>query len=146
MILTCYLIAILKNTFRVRIWFWHVPISCHTEEAPLSCFVLRSKDENIGNHGYISTSILRIYQKYIGKPHNNISRSIIDILKLFYWKFWYMYNMIYHISIKIWICKCTFIIKLHLILWYLIIICLILKYILILKYDPFNSIVLNNIK
>ena len=42
--------------------------------------------------------------------------------------------------------KCTFIIKLHLILWYLIIICLILKYILVLKYDPFNSIVLNNIK
>ena len=37
-----------------------------------------TKDENISNHGYIGTSIL-------------------DILKLFYWKIWYMYNMIYHI-------------------------------------------------
>ena len=40
-------------------------------------------------------------------------------------------------------------ISVHLLLnyiWYLITICLILKYILILKYDPFNSIVLNNIK
>ena len=25
----------------------------------------RSKDENIGNHGYIGTSILRIYRRYI---------------------------------------------------------------------------------
>ena len=24
------------------------------------------KDENIGNHGYINTSILRIYRRYIG--------------------------------------------------------------------------------
>ena len=24
------------------------------------------KDENIGNHGYIDTSILQIYQRYIG--------------------------------------------------------------------------------
>ena len=24
------------------------------------------KDENIGNHGYIGTSILRIYRRYIG--------------------------------------------------------------------------------
>ena len=61
-----------------------------------------SKDENIGNHGYIGISILRIYRQIFWKKisvslkllkthenikkksHNNIIRSIIDILKLFY--------------------------------------------------------------
>ena len=32
-----------------------------------------------------------------GKLHNNIIRSKIDILKLFYWKNWYTYDIIYDI-------------------------------------------------
>ena len=30
------------------------------------CVLVVGKDENIGNHGYIGTSILRIYRRYIG--------------------------------------------------------------------------------
>ena len=48
-------------------------------------------------------------------------RSIIDILKFFCWRSWYMYNMIYDIKFnyivsvdkKYEFCKCTLIIKLH---------------------------------
>ena len=35
------------------------------------------------------------------KPYNNIIRSIIDILKLFYWKIWYIYIYIYDIICNI---------------------------------------------
>ena len=62
--------------------------------------MISNKDENISNHGYIGTLILRIYRqmeknidkpkidqnswKYKKKPHINIIRSIINILKLLY--------------------------------------------------------------
>ena len=77
---------------------------------PFTKFKLQGNDENIGNHGYIGNLILRIYWIYwrnidgyfgkkilIGKKlikthknvkkkklHNNIIRSIIDNLNLFY--------------------------------------------------------------
>ena len=54
----------------------------------LLIYVLITNDENIGNHGYIGTSILRIYRRYIGeyfgkkywclkllKTHENVKKT-----------------------------------------------------------------------
>ena len=40
------------------------------------------------------------------KPDNNIIRSIIDILKLFYWKVWYTYDIISNI-------RCNYIMSIY---------------------------------
>ena len=45
---------------------------------------LMTKDENIGNHGYIGTSILRIYRRYIGgcfEKKISINLKLIKIYK-----------------------------------------------------------------
>ena len=45
------------------------------------------------------------------KPHNNVIRSIIDILKLFCWTIWYMYDIICDIWCNYSSCIITFIIN-----------------------------------
>ena len=55
------------------------------------------------------------------KTLRNEIRNIIDVLKLFCWRNWYMYDMIYDIKFnyimsvdkKCEFCKCTFITKLN---------------------------------
>ena len=47
-----------KHKFKIGGWGLDDSISAHMQ--------LVGNDENIGNYGYIGTSILRIYQRYIG--------------------------------------------------------------------------------
>ena len=46
-----------KHKFKIGGWGLDGSTSAHMQ--------LVGKDENIGNHGYIDTSILRIYRRYI---------------------------------------------------------------------------------
>ena len=96
-----------------------------------------SKDENIGFKRHIGNSVLWIYEDTVNiltqdisgpkidqnswKTLRNEIRRIIDILKLFCWRNWHMYDIIYDIKFnyimsvnkKYEFCKCTFIIKPH---------------------------------
>ena len=57
----------------------------------------------------------------VRKTLRNEIKSIIDIVKLFYWRNWYMYDTIWDIKFnyivlvdkKCKFCKCTLIMKLH---------------------------------
>ena len=59
-----------------------------SHHSSLELRIPENKDENIGNHGYIGTSILRIYRRYIGgyfgkkywslkllKTHENVKKT-----------------------------------------------------------------------
>ena len=67
----------------------------------------------------VDLKLIKIYKKVKKKKKKTLRneiRSIINILKLFYWRNWYIYIYIY-IYIKYKFYKCTLIIKLHQILF-----------------------------
>ena len=79
-----------------------------------------------GYIGYIGKKIsyAKIWSKLMEiweKLHTNVIRNIIDNLKLFCWRIWYVYDIIYDIKCnyimsiekKCEFCNCTLIMKLH---------------------------------
>ena len=82
----------------------------------------------------IDLKLIKIY-KNINKTLKNKIKSIIDILKLFFWINWYIYIYILYVLIKnINLISVHWLLNyikyyLMIILWYVIIICLILKFI-----------------